>query len=177
MKFLKVVFMFLVLFLVPHFSYADANPAPFGLEIGKTTVNEMLAKYNGAKYVGINKYTQGPQYKINPKHISFDEIEECTAVFGQNEKLLAVLTLMPKNKFNYTYQLLRSKYKIVSSKIPFVGDSYAKFIAGDTEIILDAPHLSFTMALNYVHKDFVKAYNEITRKEKQEKIKREGSQL
>lgn len=177
MKFLKVVFMFLVLFSAPYFSYADANPAPFGLEIGKTTVNEMLAKYKYAKYVGINKYTQGPQYMIDPKHIPFDEIEECSAVFGQNGKLLAVLTLMPKSKFDYIYQLLRSKYKIVNSKIPFVGDRYAKFIAGDTEIILDAPHLSFTMALNYVHKDFVKAYNEITRKEKQEKIQREGSQL
>ena len=49
------------------------------------------------------------------------------------------------------YKLLREKYKLVGSRIPFVGDTWAKFVDGNTEILLDAPHLSFSMTLEYEH--------------------------
>lgn len=174
---LKVGLVVLALFSVSHFSFAGTNPAPFGLEIGRTTVEEMLEKYKEAKYVGTNKYSHGPQYEIDPRHIEFDGLSECTVIFGRDGKLVAVIATISKSKFNYVYQLMKSKYKVVTSRIPFVGDSYAKFVAGDTEIILDAPHLSFTMSLGYIHKGFVKAFQEAVRKETQEKIRKERSQL
>jgi hypothetical protein len=153
-----------------------ADPAPFGLEIGQTTVEEMRAKY-AAKKTGINKYSNGEMYALDTSSIAIDGLQEATVIFSEDGRLLAVLTTFPKHKFDYLLDVMNSKYRVVSKQIPFVGSKSAKFVDGNTEIILDAPHLSFQMEMNYISKDFLKAYREQSEKEQQQKEKREQSQL
>ena len=157
---------------------AAADPAPFGLAIGKMTVDEFKKKY-AAKPDGINKYSLGPMFIVDTAKsgIQFDGLRELTAIFGQDGKLMVVIAGLDKRRFDAVYDSLRNKYRLVAKDIPFVGNKFAKFRGGDTVIELDAPHLSFTMQARYLHQDFLKRFEEIERKEREEKRKKEQSQL
>jgi hypothetical protein len=54
--------------------------------------------------------------------------------------------------------MLRKKYKVVSQQIPFVGDAHARLTQGTSVILLDAPHLSFEMTLNYLSTGLLTAF-------------------
>lgn len=155
---------------------AIAEPSPFGLEIGKATISDVKAKYK-AKSVGINQYSNGEMYDLDVSGISFDSLQSCRIIFSKDGKLLAVLTTLPKDKFDYLFKTLKGKYRLVNSNIPFVGDKTAKFLDGNTEVTLDAPHLSFTMEMNYIHKELMKTYKDQSSKEQQKKKQKEASQL
>jgi hypothetical protein len=163
-----------VMMLVSATAWAD--PAPFGLEIGKTTIKEMQAKYS-ASNIGENKYSGGEMYSIKPSQIEFDGLQEITTVFSKDGQLLAVLTTLPKNKFEYLYESMGKKYKLISKEIPFVGNKSAKYVNGNTEISLDAPHLSFEMTMNYISKDLQKAFEAQSATENAKKKSKESSQL
>lgn len=162
------------LLVTPAFSWA--NPAPFGLEIGKATIKDVEAKY-GAERTGINKYSNGEMYDLDVSGINFDGLQKATVIFSQDGKLLAVLTTLPKNKFDYLLSSLSGKYKVVSKKLPYVGNKSAKFIDGNTEITLDAPHLSFDMEMNYIDKDLWGSYKSQSSSEQKKKQQSEASQL
>ncbi len=153
---------------------AVADPTPFGLEIGKATIKDVKAKYSAQK-TGINKYSGGEMYDISG--INFDGLQKATVIFSREGKLLAVLTTLPKSKFDGLLSALSNKYKLVSKQIPFVGNKSAKLVDGNTEITLDAPHLSFQMEMNYINKDLWKAYKSQSNKEREQKKKSEQSQL
>lgn len=153
-----------------------ADPAPFGLEIGKDTIKEVKTKYR-ITHTGINKYSMGDMFSVDTSQINFDGLQEVTLIFSKEGVLLAVLTSLPKHKFEDLMDSLGSKYKLVSKQIPFVGNKSAKFMHENTEITLDAPHLSFDMSMNYVNNDLLKAFNEQSSQEQEQKQKREASQL
>jgi len=153
---------------------AMANPAPFELEIEKTTIQELKQKYNVQKE-GINKYSQGEMYSI--LDIGFDGIQNVTAIFDKNKKIVALLTTFPKSKFNYLMGLLQNPYQLVNKQIPFVGNKYAKFIDDNTEIVLDAPHLSFSMNMDYMSFAFRDKYQNSIETEKEEKVQEEQNAL
>lgn len=152
------------------------EPAPFGLELGKATIKEVRAKYS-TKNAGINKYSKGEMYELDVSQINFDGLQSATAIFSQEGKLVAVLTTLPNEKFDYVLNGLASKYKLVSKQIPFVGNKSAKFVDGNTEISLTAPHMSFEMEMNYINKDLWKAYKSQSDADAQQKQSREKSQL
>jgi len=166
----KILIAFLL--ALPMFSVAD--PAPFGLEIGKATIKDVKEKYHAQK-TGVNKYSGGEMYDLSG--IDFDGLQKSTAIFSKDGKLLALLTTLPKNKFDYLLDGLSNKYQIVSIKTPFVGDKYAKLVDGNTEITLDAPHLSFKMEMNYINKDLWNSYTAQSKQEQQKKKSSEHSQL
>lgn len=151
-----------------------ANPAPFGLEIGKATIKEVTSKYHAQK-AGINKYSGGEMYDLSG--INFDGLQHVTAIFSKDGKLLALLSTLPKSKFDHLLNTLGDKYQLVSKNIPFVGDKTAKLVDGNTEIILDAPHMSFKMEMNYITKDLLAAYNIQSNHEEKQKNKEEQAQL
>jgi len=153
-----------------------AEPAPFGLEIGKATIKEVTSKYN-AKSAGTNKYSQGEMYDLDVSQLSFEGLQSARVVFSSDGKLLAILCKLPKSKFKYLFDSLKGKYKLVNSKVPFVGDTSAKFSNGNTQILLDSPHMSFEMDMNYIHNSLIKAYEAQSKAEQQQKKKRESSQL
>lgn len=157
-------------------SFAFADPTVFGMELGEMTENELKAKYN-VSHTGTNKYSNGNMYSVPASSIDFQGLKEITAIFSTDEKLVAVLTTLPKNKFDYLNQALSGKYKLVSQQIPFVGNKSATYRDGSTEITLEAPHLSFDMSMNYINDDLMRAFKQQSEAEARQKKQNETSQL
>lgn len=155
---------------------AFANPTVFGLTISETTVEQLKSKYT-VSHQGINKYSQGDMFQIPQNQIQFEGISDVTAIFSRSGKLVAVLTDLPKNKFDYLNGTLAKKYQLVNQKIPFVGNKSATYKSGETEITLNAPHMSFQLSMNYIHSDLLKAFNVQSEKEQKEKEQQESSML
>ncbi|PSX10483.1 hypothetical protein [Photobacterium angustum] len=153
-----------------------AAPTIFGMTLGEMSEKELKAKYN-VNLTGKNKYSEGNMYSVPVSSINFEGLQEVTAIFSSDGKLLAVLTSFPKDKFDYLKNTLGGKYKLVSKQIPFVGNKKATFRDGVTEISLNAPHLSFTMSMNYINDDLMKAFNSKSQSEAKEKQQNEASQL
>lgn len=171
---MKVKSRIIATMLLSVIAYAD--PAPFGLEIGKASVADVKAKYS-TKYTGINKYSNGDVYDLDVSELSLDGLESATVIFGANGKLQGVFCTLPKEKFKYLFGSLKSKYKLLNSNMPFVGDSSAKFVDGNTEITLNAPHMSFVMDMNYIDKNLMKRFKQQSSNEQQSKKKKEAAQL
>ncbi|MGK0690111.1 MAG: hypothetical protein ABWU22_05495 [Aquificaceae bacterium] len=166
----------LLLVLLTFALYAWADPAPLGLEIGKATVQDAKARYK-LRHAGINKYTSGDMYDVDPKQVDMKYLQSCRLIFDKDGRLMAVVMTFYGNDFDYYYELLSEKYKPVESYKPFVGDKEAKFVDGDTEIILEAPHLSFTMTLLYAHKNFLKKAKEQSQQEEEQERRRTKQSL
>ena len=116
-------------------------------------------------------------YELDPNQLDFQDLEKCTVILDKNGRVVALMLEFPDERFDELFSQLKSKYKLVQSRIPFVGDKFAKFVDGDTEIHLDAPHLSFTLYLIYMHKDFVKTYRDLKNKEEIERKTKERLKL
>ncbi len=156
---------------------ANADPAPFGLEIGKATISDVKKKYQ-TQATGKNKYTHGEMLNLNTDAINIEGLKSVTAIFDSKDKLVAVLTTFPKNKFNFLFDTMRNKkYKLVKKNIPFVGNTSAEFKSKGTSIFLNAPHLSFEMSLHYIDSNAYKAFQITDNKEKRAKKKAEQSKL
>lgn len=153
-----------------------ADPVIFGMELGKTTESEIKSSY-AASYQGMNKYSQGNMYSIPTSKIDFDGLQEVTTVFNQKGELIAVLTTLPKSKFDYIKNALDGKYKRVSQKIPFVGNKSVTYRDGSTEIELNAPHMSFEMSMNYIQDELMTSFNRQSKAEEEQKRSRDASQL
>ena len=157
-------------------SVAFADPTIFNMELGKTTESQLKSLYN-IQHTGTNKYSNGNMYSVPTSAINFDGLQEVTTIFDTKGVLVAVLTTLPKSKFDYLNQMLGGKYKRVSQNIPFVGNKSATYRDGATEITLEAPHMSFEMSMNYIRDDLRRAFNQQSEAEKQQKQKNEASQL
>lgn len=153
-----------------------ADPTIFGMELGKMTEKDLKAMYN-VNHTGTNKYSNGNMYSVPVSSINFEGLKEVTTIFSTDGKLVAVLTSLPKSKFDYLNKALGGKYKLVSQKIPFVGDKKASYRDGATEITLDAPHMGFVMSMNYIRDDLMQAFNRQSQAEAQKKQQNEASQL
>lgn len=153
-----------------------ADPAPFGLEIGTSTISMMKEKYSST-LVGTNTLTQGDVYDLDPSELGIEGMRTARVTYDKNGKLMAVATTFSKEKFQYLFGQMKSKYKLMSSNIPFVGDTSAKFKNGNTEIQLIAPHMSFEMEMNYVNINLLKAAKQKSSNDAQKKSKQEASQL
>lgn len=174
MNTLKSIFFAATLALTTHSAWAA--PAPFGLELGKTTVEQMTAKYT-TSYKGVNQYSSGKMYTLVPSELGIEGLNSATAIFDTNDTLIAVLTSLPKSRFDGLHASLSSKYKVTRSKLPFVGDKKVVFKDGKTEITLDSPHMSFEMELNYINDELNRAFKKQVEQEAAAKKQREQSQL
>lgn len=166
----------IALFTLLISNVALADPTVFGLTISKTKVEDLKNKYS-VTYTGQNKFSNGDMYDIATGQIGFDGLNSCTVIFSKEGVLIAVLTGFPKSKFDYLKSSLSNKYQLVSQKIPFVGDKSAKYRDGNTEIDLNAPHMSFELTMNYIHTDLLRAFNNQSIIEQRAKEKKESSML
>ena len=168
---------------------AAADPAPFGLAIGKMTVDEFKKKY-AIRAVGIDKNTQRPKYIVDTAKsgIHFDGLRELAAIFGEDGKLIAVFAEIHKYRFDSVYESLRNKYLLLSRRIPVPFSAYqqytygdflarAKFKDADTFIYLSAPLMSFTMTIKYKHMKYLRLSYEVDSKKREEKRKQVEPQL
>ncbi|AGH81187.1 hypothetical protein PCNPT3_06235 [Psychromonas sp. CNPT3] len=153
-----------------------ANTTIFGMELGVMSEKNLKSKYN-VRHTGTNKYTNGNMYSIPVSSIKFSDLKEVIVIFSANGKLEAVLTTFPKNKFNYLNSSIGKKYKLISQRIPFVGNKKVTYRDGSIEITLEAPHMNFNMSMNYISDNFTQAFNRKSRAETREKQESESSQL
>lgn len=153
-----------------------ADPAPFGLELGKASISDAKKMYS-LNEAGTNKFTGGAMFNVSTDQINFDGLQELTLIFDQQEKLAGVLTTLPKEKFDSLYGSLNKKYKLIKKERPFVGNQYAEYSNGGSKIFLAAPHLSFEMSMNYLRKELISQYEGTTQAEAAAKKKSEESQL
>ena len=165
-----------IAFQCSTFSAVYSEPSPFGITINESTLADIKQKYS-IKDAGINKYSEGEMYDLDPKQIKFDGVQSAKIIMSKDNKILALLTEMNKKNYDRLFSMLSKKYKLVSNKNPFVGDKEAEFIDGDTKITLIAKHMDFQMHLQYVHKDFDDFVAEACLKERAEKEKNEAGEL
>lgn len=157
-------------------TWSGAAPAPFGLEIGKSTIQEARERYR-LERSGTNKYTLGPMYRMDPAQVEFDGLQRILLIYWPDGRLASMILEMEKHRFDEVVDMLAEKYRLVSRNRPLVGNASAELRDGDTMILVDAPHLSFTMTVIYSAEAMFKKFNEVQREEKARKKKKESGQL
>lgn len=155
---------------------ASADPAPFGLEIGKATISDARAKYQ-LKESGVNEYTKGPMFEVSPTQVDFNGLFSLTLVFDPQHTLVALFAGLNKSRFKSLHATLSAKYLVLEEKIPFVGDAFAEYRDGQTVIMLDAPHLSFEMNMVYMTRDLMRSIQKQDADKAQAKQRSEADQL
>ena len=160
-----------------------ADPTVFKMELGKTTEQEVKEMYTLTQD-GTNRYSDGNQYYIDRKEFDFEVLKSTLVIFDKQGVLVGVLsTLHESNPMNHEtfsriYGVLNNKYKLVRKERPFVGDQFAKFKDGKSEITLNAPHLgNFEVNLDYVRSELIDNYKKRSVKEKEDKAKNDASAL
>lgn len=167
--------LFLMLTLLPILCWAD--PAPLGFEINKAHYNEVKKAYRGQE-TGINKFSQGPMYRIPAQNIDMAGLKDVVFTFNHQGILQYVqMTFNSKNKFDELASQLASKYKMTKKQRPHVGNRYAEYHNGNSKILLEAPHMSFDTTLTYVSNQFLKAYQNISQNEEQQRKNKQKSML
>ncbi|MGS2743870.1 hypothetical protein ACU6TU_09755 [Halomonas sp. LS-001] len=167
----------LLTLLLAVFSHtALADPTAFGLTLGASSEAEMKAQYR-VEHTGVNRYSDGNTYEIPAHQVAFNGLKKLTAIFDEDEVLVALLATFHKNRFDDLNQAIGQKYRRVNQQIPFVGNKKASFRDGDTQIILDAPHLSFELTLSYLRDNFNTAFNQRSQQEQRQRREQEASQL
>lgn len=169
----KVLFLFAGMLFS---SMAFSDPALFEMRLGGTTESELKSVYS-VQLLGVSKYSGGNTYSVPVAEVNFEGLQKVTAVFDKGGILVAVFTVFPKTKFEYLNRALGDKYKLISQKIPHVGNKSAKYREGKTDILIEAPHMSFEMYMSYARDEFTQAYNEVVQSEARAKQSRESSQL
>ncbi|MWN89900.1 hypothetical protein GQ597_04145 [Gilliamella sp. Pra-s65] len=145
-----------------------ANPAPFGLEINKATLEKTKEKYNLVEN-GVNYYSQGSTYLIDTKELSLDGLNRVLLIFSkENNILLSVVATFSSYKFDSINNNLFQKYKLLKQSIPLVGDRHVEYKDDQSLIILDAPHSSFDLHITYISEEFNKKVNEIRKFDKEQ---------
>ena len=158
-------------------SYNESNesPKPLGLEVGRTTINEVKKKY-ALTYLGTDNNTYMEFYKISKKDIPIEGVIDNVLIFDKKGILHALILKFPKD-FNETYwdklfNSLKEKYNLVESNIPFVGDRSATFKSGNTVIYLTSPHLGFEIRLMYASEYYVNLISNKLKKQEENRQKK-----
>lgn len=139
------------------------NVAPLGLEVGVVdlpTVKSRLAGQTRLADAGINKWSGGPMLDGDASSLDIDGLQSIRFIFGKDNKLEGVIMTLNKGQLNEVIAALRKKYTKVRENIPFVGDASATYRKGDSVVLVEAPHLSFSMNVLYLTNRFHASFNE-----------------
>lgn len=151
---------------------AHAEVAPFGLAVGSATIRDVHAQLGSDTRLednGFNKWSDGPMLLSNGTGLGIEGLQNALFIFDTKETLVGVVLTLPKSRFDAITAHLKSKYKLVSSQIPPVGNKSATFREDAITIETVAPHLSFEMEVRYFHKTFTQAYTQRSQEEKTRK--------
>lgn len=156
---------------------AMADPAPFGFELNKASLEQVKAGTTGFSLSGYNKFTGGPMLQGSGAEFGLEGLREVTFVFDGEEVLHGVLLDMPKYRFDAINSHLLGKYTLEEELIPFVGNKYTRYRDGDSTVEIHSPHLSFDMQVIYQTDALELAYETTKAAERQAKQNHEGGQL
>ena len=138
------------------------NASPLGVEIGFANLEGVRQKIGAQTKLidnGINAYSHGKMLASDGTGLDVDGLSNITFIFDENNVLQGVLMTLPK-KAKEMHASLSKKYKVASNKIDsFMGFGNAKYIKGDSSILLNAEHLSFEMDINYLSNRLLSDFN------------------
>lgn len=178
----------LALALVAGLGWAPAHSAgpasiaasPFGLELGQATCTLAAASFGPIQEEKLQGgdvlVTSTSPTKIYPG--ASKVFARCRA-----NRVIAVQVELSKGGMGSessreAFATLKSKYKLVAGgPMPSLGDGYARFVAGNSVIEQEAPHLSFDFTITYFEKSFYDQLLSNKAKEKQETESRKKSTL
>lgn len=130
---------------------AVANPAPFGLELGRTTQGEAGVRYL-LHPVGLNALTLGEQFELDGRQLPVAGFKKVRLIFGSDRRLLAVIADGVRERYDDLYALLAGKYRLLERSDRLAAEHYAHFIDGDCEIALVAHTAGGDLELSYLHR-------------------------
>ncbi|NPA52335.1 MAG: hypothetical protein GXO22_05530 [Aquificae bacterium] len=142
------IFLSFILVFAFFFSAFAKNPAPFGMELGKATIEDVNNKFGCTL---VKRKEEWIMCFIRPQDTGLDKAEKAVFYFDKKTKILhKVVVVLSESQFKKLYRMLSAKYEIVDEHIPFVGDRYAKYKSGDVIIEIFDPHPGFEMELRYM---------------------------
>jgi hypothetical protein len=145
----------LLLLFIGIISYnVMADPAPFGLELNKTSIAELKQKY-AATSLGFNKNNGLEAFDIDPKRIPFEGLLSAKAAFSTDGLLKLVQMSLPADKFSLLAGELAKKYALVYKNVPVDGNKEAKFEQDNTYILLYVLKNSTEMDFLYINKQLL----------------------
>lgn len=184
---MKILFRLMVALLLGFSTSVWAgNAAPLGFELGVATlpqVQQGLSAKTRLTETGTNKYTGGKMLSSTGAGLDVDGLKEITFIFDKNNVLAGVTMSLNKGDgmhnegFKKLSKTLASKYKQVEKREPFVGDCYARYVQGDSVVILNVPHMSFEMGLSYLTKGLLADFNKQSVQEKSAQQKTQASKF
>lgn len=143
---------------------AAPNAAPFGFELGVATradVQTQLAGKTRLDDAGINAVTHGKMLKTQGDGSGVDGLERVVFVLDTRDHLVGVELTFLKGFANEGTRkiadVLSHKYREVQRNLPSVGDGEARYVQGNSVIVLDSPHMSFVFTVAYMTNDFQRA--------------------
>lgn len=148
---LKILYPLFVLVVALASWTSNADPAPFGLTINKTTTAELKSKFPVSS-LGFNKNNGLEAFDIPTDHINFEGLISAKAAFSTDGILKIVQLSLPKTRFEDIFNGLSKKYNMVYKNTPFDGTKEAKFEKDNTYILLFAPKNSAEMDFLYINK-------------------------
>lgn len=161
--------------IIANSSSLYANPAPLNLEMNKANLQDVKKSY---KILSQGNYPLvGKEYFLDITNIDIQQLKQAYVLCDDNDIVKAVQLTIGKNRFHEIYESLAKKYKLVGKNIPHVGDKLAEFVDEDTRIVLEAPHMSFDMHLNYFTVDIAKKISEAEENKNNEKRAKEEKAL
>ena len=146
---LKCIVFFTLIVALP--SLIQADPAPFGLVINKTTIAELKSQF-AVNSIGINKSNGMEAFDIAPENIHFEGLVSARAAFSKDGILRLFQMSLPMTKFDQIFQSLNQKYVLMYKN--FRGDSNkeAKFENDNTYVLLFASAENAEMDFVYINK-------------------------
>lgn len=157
----------ILLLFMSFYSFSDVSV--IGITINKDTMEDVEKIYRiDAK--------QGNLWRLNINEISIDGAKQAEVIFEDN-CVKGVWLVVDDNRFDYLFNALKNKYKIIKKETPFVGNKYASFEKENVLIWVSAPHMSFVMDLVYMDKKYKTKFESKANKSIQEKIANELKQL
>ncbi|UCM85174.1 MAG: hypothetical protein LF885_03985 [Rickettsia endosymbiont of Culicoides impunctatus] len=145
--------LFYILFILIFDLNVNANPTPLGFELNKAVISDVEKVYHITKKE--QNHWEGYNYYVNVRDVKLEGLTKLLIICNDDNIIQAVILTIDKSKFTEFYQLLSEKYKLTYSQNPKLGDKEIKFADSDCTIILDAPHLSFSMYLIYITDEFL----------------------
>lgn len=140
-------------------AYVNADTTAFNLTLNTTTETELLQKFPNAELIGTSSYSEGKVYSLPINNFDLTGLTDVKAILDEKNILVCITagisTANNRNRFSEIKKGLDKKYKLVKSKIPFVGDKYAEYKSGDVLIFAEELHMGgFKIGLVYTTTQF-----------------------
>lgn len=153
----------LFIFLLFPTSKIYANPSPLGIELNKSTLDDVKKSYR--ILISTPMFLEGYYNNLlDEKTIRVEGLSTASVISNKNNIIESVVLLLDKNKFTEVNQTLSEKYKVVFSNLLSDGDREVKLQDGDCEIIIQISQRDLTMTVIYATKNLANQYYNRTEK-------------